>query len=108
MNVFEMKRDDVVRLVRYYRKHGEDYEANFKLSESQWKLAAQYEYFIPVIETMGGVISGGKVYFPDAKSKKYVIDYMQQFKDGDLYNVVGYYFTLEDSLKEARKIYFRK
>lgn len=104
MNVFEMKRDDVVRLVREYR-HGEDYEANFKLSESQWKLAAQYEYFIPVIETMGGVISGGKVYFPDAKSKKYVIDYMQQFKDGDLYNVVGHYFTLEDSLKE---FYFRK
>ena len=86
----------IIATVEHFRTYNPKYEPKFALSEIQLSNAANYRPFREVIDALGATVSEGKVYFPDADARKIAVDYFQQFKDADLYNIVSYGSKLHD------------
>lgn len=79
----------IVEAVKQFRATS-DYDAGFSLTAAQILKAAKDPYLSIAMRAVNARLSNGKVHFPDAESRQLAIDYLQQFKNGDLYNIVGH------------------
>ena len=94
-------RKEIIKFVHFMRTNHEDYEENFTLSDEQlssaWKKSP---LFRTAIKELGGKRTNNKIIFPNIFARRIVCDWLQQFKNGDLWNICSYKDKIEIYISE--------
>ena len=94
-------RKEIITFVHFMRTHHEDYEENFTLSDEQlnsaWKRSL---LFRTAIKELGGKRTNNKIVFPNIFARRVVCDWLQQFKNADLWNICSQKSNFEIYISE--------